>query len=137
MQSSCPIHPSPCVSYWLPVLTPELSPMDLDVPTFSRSLQDLRNFNTPPGSPSLPWELPEPELDTLRRFDSPMDYADKESKRASSSKYLKVTPAHNLRLFSAPPGMNSDEEQRNIWRQFATLEQSRSPSPGKTLIISP
>src|ERR1700760_514217 len=137
MQSSRPIHPSPHISYWLPVLTPELSPMDLDIPTFSRSVQDLKNFNTPPGSPSLARELPELEFDALRRFDSPVDDSDEESKRASSSTYLLATPAHDHTPFSELLGMDVDEEQRNIWRQFAMLEESRSPSPGKTLIISP
>jgi hypothetical protein len=71
MQSSSRIYPNARVSYWLPVLTPEISPINLHEPCSEKSLQDLRNFNTPTQFHSPSWDLPPLDLDCSTQFWTP------------------------------------------------------------------
>jgi hypothetical protein len=106
--ANSPIFSSPVGSFWLPAVTPEGLPMDLDDPMASSNSPHLEDFEPPPSTSTLTdWSkfqnlaqspssfkdiplLPELELDLADTFPKPSEYSDS-SPREFSLRLL-ITP---------------------------------------------
>jgi hypothetical protein len=102
MESTTPVYPSAPGPFWLPVLTPEWTPLNVDEPRNEVSCaRERRNFSDPPpgrlpSGPLLEVQcLQELGMDFLRRFPTASDDGDSPMSATPDESGSPRSPGHS------------------------------------------